>query len=107
MNILDAYLQKTMAYSGEKAKPFKQVFSEGLQPEKEIELPYRAFRMGLINGDLWLAIANKNTIQVINQAGDLVKSMAHHFNKPSSVQQASTGDIILASNYGLKIIDND
>lgn len=107
MNILDAYLQETMACSAENAKLFKQVFAEGLQPVKEIELPYRAFRMGLINGDLWLAIANKNTIQVINQEGDLVKTMAHNFNKPSSVHQASNGDIILASNYGLEIIDND
>lgn len=95
-----------MACSGVNVIFFKQAFSPELQPQKQIEMPGWATRMGLINGDIWIPIRNNKTIQVINQEAALVKIIAHHHN-PHSVIQASNGDIILGSDSGLEIIDKD
>ena len=89
-----------------KLESFKEVFTRQLKCQDNISLSGQATRMGMINDNIWIPVPNNNTIQVFDQEGKLVKSIQHQ-NQPRSAEQATNGDIILASDNGLEVISED
>lgn len=111
---------------------YLHIFQKKLNQNTTISVQPSTTRMDIINGDIWIPIPQNSSIQVVDKQGTVVKTLhvhhsqddttqniqkqsrkykANYYNKdedrlePYSVAQAYNGDIIVASNSGLLIID--
>lgn len=82
------------------------IFEMKLQQRIRKKLPGRATRMNLVNGNIWIPIPTSKLIQVLDKGCNVLQVIKLN-NCPRSVYQASTGDIILASDTGLQLINKD
>lgn len=73
------------------------------------QLSSRCTRIGLVNNDIWCPFPDNHQIEIFSTSGETNGKidMTNNIECPRSVQQAATGDILLASDSGIHKLNDD